>query len=77
MQRLMFCLVKGTNILSHEQCKITSKNISIIIGPEGGFTEKEYNYLVEAGFKAYTPLNTILKAETAAVLFAGMVRLNI
>lgn len=71
------------NILFHERLgektipKITSKNISIIIGPEGGFTEKEYNYLVEAGFKAYTPLNTILKAETAAVLFAGMVRLNI
>lgn len=71
------------NILFHERLgekaipKITTKNISIIIGPEGGFTEKEYSYLVDAGFKAYTPLDTILKAETAAVLFAGMVRLNI
>lgn len=56
---------------------IASKNISIIIGPEGGFTEKEYNLLLDKGFKAYTPLDTVLKAETAAVLFAGMVRLGI
>ena len=55
--------------------EITSRNISMIIGPEGGFTDKEYNYLLNAGFKAYTPIDTILKAETAAVLFAGMIRL--
>lgn len=69
------------NILFHERLgeksmpEITSKNISMIIGPEGGFTDKEYNYLINAGFKAYTPIDTILKAETAAVLFAGMIRL--
>lgn len=71
------------NILFHERLGeksmpvISSKNISIIIGPEGGFTDKEYNYLINAGFKAYTPIDTILKAETAAVLFAGMIRLSI
>lgn len=71
------------NILFHERLgekcmpQITSNNISMIIGPEGGFTDKEYNYLLNAGFKAYTPLNTILKAETAAVLFAGMIRLSL
>lgn len=71
------------NILFHERLgeksmpEITSKNVSMIIGPEGGFTDKEYNYLINAGFKAYTPIDTILKAETAAVLFAGMIRLSI
>lgn len=71
------------NILFHERQgekympEITSKNISMIIGPEGGFTDKEYNYLINTGFKAYTPIDTILKAETAAVLFAGMIRLSI
>lgn len=71
------------NILFHERRgeksmpEITSKNISMIIGPEGGFTDKEYNYLINTGFKAYTPIDTILKAETAAVLFAGMIRLSI
>lgn len=71
------------NILFHERQgekympAVTSKNISMIIGPEGGFTDKEYNYLINAGFKAYTPIDTILKAETAAVLFAGMIRLSI
>ncbi len=71
------------NILFHERNgvkeipTITSNNISIIIGAEGGFTDKEYNYLLNAGFKVYTPINTILKAETAAVLFAGMIRLHL
>ncbi len=71
------------NILFHERLGekqmplISSKNISLIIGSEGGFTEKEYNYLINAGFKAYTPIDTILKAETAALLFTGMVMLNI
>ena len=57
--------------------KIISRNVSMIIGPEGGFTDKEYNYLINAGFKPYTPIDTILKAETAAVLFAGMIRLSL
>ncbi len=57
--------------------KIDNKNVSIIIGPEGGFTDKETEILVEKGFKCYTPLDCILKAETAAILFAGMVRLSL
>ena len=71
------------NILFHERLgensmpKIISRNVSMIIGPEGGFTDKEYNYLINAGFKPYTPIDTILKAETAAVLFAGMIRLSL
>ncbi len=75
--------ISDENILFHERLgikempKILSKNISMIIGPEGGFTDKEYNHLINIGFQAYTPINTILKAETAAVLFAGMIRLSL
>ncbi len=54
-----------------------ARNVGIIIGPEGGFTEKETVMLTEKGFRAYTPLNCVLKAETAAVLFAGMVRIGL
>ncbi len=54
-----------------------SNNVAMIIGPEGGFTEGETEYLQSIGFKAYTPIESILKAETAAVLFAGLVRLGI
>lgn len=72
-EKILFHERLGEKSLPH----ITSKNISMIIGPEGGFTEKEYNFLLDAGFKAYTPIDTVLKAETAAVLFAGMVRLSI
>ena len=70
-------------ILFHERVgdraipKIDSKNVSIIIGPEGGFTDKETEILISKGFKCYTPLDCILKAETAAILFAGMVRLSL
>ena len=71
------------NFLFHERLgekvmpEISGRDISFIIGPEGGFTDKEYNHLINIGFKAYTPIDTILKAETAAVLFAGMIKLNL
>lgn len=71
------------NILFHERDGeksfpvINSNSVSIIIGAEGGFTEKESEILLEKGFKSYTPIDCILKAETAAVLFAGAVRINL
>ncbi len=71
------------NILFHERLgekampKISKKNISMIIGPEGGFTDKEYNHLINIGFKPYTPIDNILKAETAAVLFSGMLMMSL
>lgn len=72
----------GANILFHERVgktekpTVTGKAADIIIGPEGGFTDKETQYLVNAGFEAYTPINSVLKAETAAVLFAGLIRME-
>lgn len=71
------------NILFHERLgeksmpTFSSRDISFIIGPEGGFTDKEYNHLVNIGFAPYTPIDTVLKAETAAVLFAGMIKLSL
>lgn len=50
-------------------------DMSIIIGPEGGFTEQEYQMLTAKGFYAVKPLGQILKAETAAVVFTGYVRI--
>lgn len=71
------------NIVFHERVgekcfpNIMGVNVGIVIGPEGGFTENETAMLVEKGFGLYTPINTVLKAETAAVLFAGMVRIKL
>ncbi len=54
--------------------EIHSNQISIFIGPEGGLTEKELEILQKKGGEIISPLNSILKAETAAVVFTGLVK---
>ena len=44
-----------------------SKNIGLVIGPEGGFEEEEIEVLKELGANIITLGNRILRAETAAV----------
>lgn len=51
-----------------------SKSVSIFIGPEGGFSDDDISILNEKGFRFLSPINGILKAETAGVLFAGMIK---
>jgi len=68
------------NILFYERCTENSvikpsKSMSIVIGPEGGFTEEEYEMLFEKGFAPVRPIKQILKAETASVVFTGYVRI--
>jgi 16S rRNA (uracil1498-N3)-methyltransferase len=43
------------------------KSICIIIGPEGGFDEKEIEYLQNMNVPTFTLGNHILRAETAAI----------
>lgn len=47
----------------------------IIIGPEGGFSENEINYLIDQGFKTVSLGKTILRAETAAIYAVSAFRL--
>lgn len=74
---------EGSNILFHERFgvpdmpAVDKNSASMIIGPEGGFTENEKLALISAGFTAVTPIKSILKAETAAVLFAGLIRMEL
>lgn len=68
------------NILFYERCdKISmpsvAKNMSIVIGPEGGFSDEEFAMLTAKGFKAVRPVEQILKAETASIVFTGYVRM--
>lgn len=73
----------GINILFHERSGqrnipiIKCNNVQMVIGPEGGFTDKETQHLTEKGFIPVTPIKSILKAETAAVLFTGIVALEL
>ena len=43
------------------------KSISILIGPEGGFSEQEINHLTNQGFIRTSLGKRILRAETAAI----------
>ncbi len=74
-------VTNADNILFYERAErksppvITRNNVALFIGPEGGFADKEVDYLLGAGFSAVSPVSSILKAETAAVVFAGWVRI--
>ena len=43
------------------------KSISVLIGPEGGFSEQEINHLTKQGFIRTSLGKRILRAETAAI----------
>lgn len=47
---------------------INSKSISIFVGPEGGFTEKENNMALENSYKIESLGENTLRAETAAIV---------
>jgi 16S rRNA (uracil1498-N3)-methyltransferase len=50
-------------------------HISILIGPEGDFTEKEYQQAFDRGCLPVTLGNTVLKVETAAIAAVACVNL--
>lgn len=43
----------------------------LLIGPEGGFTDNEFQTAVNAGARIATWPNTVLRIETAAIVFAA------
>ena len=43
------------------------KSITIVIGPEGGFSEEEMTQFKKMGFEAVTLGSRILRAETASM----------
>ncbi|MCR5741382.1 MAG: 16S rRNA (uracil(1498)-N(3))-methyltransferase [Gammaproteobacteria bacterium] len=71
-------------LLAYEKCSDTkslkelsqsirsSKGIKVIIGPEGGITEDEYNSLINKGFKPISLGKRILRSETAAISILSM-----
>ncbi|MCD8195339.1 MAG: 16S rRNA (uracil(1498)-N(3))-methyltransferase [Coprobacillus sp.] len=51
------------------------KSISILVGPEGGFTSEEVDTLLEAGFESVSLGRRILRSETATI--AALSTLNL
>ena len=49
------------------------KEIMFVIGPEGGFSKKEEDFLIENGFQATTLGKRVLRVETAAIYVASII----
>lgn len=50
------------------------KNICVFIGPEGGFEEKEINYIEDFGGKSVSLGERILRTETAAIFVSAVLQ---
>jgi 16S rRNA (uracil1498-N3)-methyltransferase len=60
--------VEGTKVTSNE---LGSKN-NFLIGPEGGFSQRELELCKEKNLDIYKIGNTVLKTETAAIVVSGL-----
>lgn len=70
---VIFAYEKSTNPLNFENLKVKN-NIAIIIGSEGGFSEKEANALISLkNINAISLGKRILRAETAAIALSTLV----
>lgn len=49
------------------------KDILFVIGPEGGFTKKEEEFLIDNGFESTTLGKRVLRVETAAMYVASII----
>lgn len=47
-------------------------NVALIIGPEGGFSSEEKQYLINSGAKSISLSKRILRAETAAIMLTAL-----
>lgn len=52
---------------------LKANSITFIVGPEGGFEEKELQAIMSLGFKSISLGKRILRAETAAIYLASLI----
>ena len=69
-ETLVFCNEKRDDIYLHEYlAENFENNMSFLIGPEGGFSTREYDFLKKNPYVVSVKLNNrLLRAETAAIL---------
>jgi 16S rRNA (uracil1498-N3)-methyltransferase len=60
--------VEGIKVVSNE----LKGNDTFLIGPEGGFSQRELTLFKEKGLKIYKIGETVLKTETAAIVVSGL-----
>lgn len=61
----------GSNVLPPLQ---SADKTTVLIGPEGGFTEKEISHLQESGAGIVSWPGNTLRTETAAITFAALLK---
>lgn len=70
--KLICSLNSQTKPIANYLTKETT-DILFLIGPEGGFSPKEENYLIENSFKPITLGKRVLRVETAAIYVASII----
>lgn len=66
----------GQTINQETESPPLSADVSVLIGPEGGWTPEERQLAIDAGAKPVKLGSTILRTETAAVAVAAFLRLS-
>lgn len=72
--RLLLDEEGGAPLLSAMQAGGAAEGVSLLLGPEGGWTEQERDWLVAKGWSRVTLGATILRAETAAIAAVAVVQ---
>ncbi len=67
-----FCCALITGAQEIRKISAPSAGVHLIVGPEGDFTEGEYNSLMQSGFEGITLGPLRLRAETAAISAVAM-----
>jgi 16S rRNA (uracil1498-N3)-methyltransferase len=69
----LICSLNENTKQLNEYLDNSIKDILFIIGPEGGFSKKEEEYLIENGFQPTTLGKRVLRVETAAIYVASII----
>ncbi len=67
------CSLSENTLKLNEYLKDELKDILFVIGPEGGFSQNEENYLLKNGFKPVSLGKQVLRVETAAIYIASII----
>lgn len=78
-EKILFTLERQTDIEVINVKDLDLGNVdevTILIGPEGGFSKKEHEIAIEAGWQLVSLGDFVLRAETAAIVAAGVVQVK-
>jgi len=65
--------VAAASLVKDFEKNTSSKNIVVLVGPEGGFTDDEIQKAINVGFQKVGLGHNVLRMETAAIVLGGMI----